>query len=101
MKNDPTTISIVKQILENDGSFTPETINMVLSVLRSNGKRPTGQKMIKAKEAMAILGCSRTMLKKLSIDGKLHPKNYGQRKTRFFYDEVMSLSEGIEYGKTA
>lgn len=97
MKNETPTISIVKQILENDPTFTPETIKMAIDVLRSNGKKPTGQKMIKSKEAAEILGCSRTLLQKLAEEGKLHPKRYSQRKTRYFYDEVMSLAEGIEY----
>lgn len=82
------TINAIRTLLTADRTVTDMQIENVLRACHTAPKR----KLIKAKEAMAILDVSRPTLRSYAQSGLLHQINFSSRKARFDEQEVLELA---------
>ena len=73
----PTTVDVVRAALRADPTVSPADRGRLLAALRNGGNTspapaaPTGPRLIRRKEAAAMLACSLRTLDALAADGKL------------------------------
>jgi len=89
MKN--STLELIRTVLTNDETVTPEHADSILRVCRQPVVR---RKLIGAREAMEILNISRPTLRAYVKGGSLTQINFSSRKVRFDEAEVRRLAYG-------
>ena len=83
------TVNAIESLLKADASVTEEQAK---SILRCCKQSNTRRHLINAREACAILDCSRPTLRFLVKQGRLQQINFSSRKARFDFDQVQSFA---------
>ena len=85
----PATINAIQTLLKADASVGDE---QAANILRCCKQSNTRRHLINAREACAILDCSRPTLRALVKQGRLQQINFSSRKARFDADEVQRFA---------
>ena len=83
------TINAIESLLKADASVTEEQAKCIIRCCKQSNTR---RHLINAREACAILDCSRPTLRLLVKQGRLQQINYSSRKARFVFDEVQNFA---------
>ena len=83
------TINAIESLLKADASVTEEQAKCIIQRCKQSNTR---RHLINAREACAILSCSRPTLRFLVKQGRLQQINFSSRRVRFDFDAVQSFA---------